>query len=396
EGDPFSTSRVKRSEQRIKDLGFFEDVTIETEEGSLADQSIIKVEVTEQPTGEIQIGAGYSTTDGALVDFSIRERNLMGRGQDLRFSTLLSSRTLELDLSFTEPYFLDRDLAAGVDLFRVERDDRDTISYNLESTGGVIRFNYPLSDRLRQRLAYTLAQNRVEQVFFGDSRFLRDQLGTSVKSSIEQQLIYDARDSRLRPTSGYYFLLSTEFAGVGGDVRFISNRLTAATYWPVYSDWVLSLTSEAGYIDGLGKQVRINDRFYLGGDTLRGFEPGGIGPRAFVLDTAGNQIQSDEGEALGGKVFTRASLELTVPLGLPEELGVTAHAFSDAGTLSDSGQRAEVGERFRDDTTIRWTAGVGVSWRSPFGPIRLDLAYPIQKEDYDRVEQFRFSFGTRF
>lgn len=397
EGDPFSTSRVKRSEQRIKDLGFFgEDVTITTAEGSQADQSVITVEVSEEPTGEIQLGAGYSTTDGALLDFSIRQRNLLGRGQDLRLSTLLSSRSFEIDLSFTEPYFLDRDLAAGIDLFRIVRDDRDTISYNLESTGVVLRASYPLSDRLRQRLSYTLAENKIERVFFNASRFIRDQTGSSLTSSIEQQLIYDARNSRLRPTDGYFFLLSTQFAGIGGDVRYIKNRLQGGTYWNVYSDWVLSLTSEIGHVAGLGKDVRINDRFYLGGDTLRGFEPGGVGPRAFLLDTQGNVLENVSGEALGGKIFSRASLELTLPLGLPEELGVTAHAFTDAGTLTDSGQTAAAGELFRDDASIRWTAGVGVSWQSPFGPIRIDLAYPIMKEEYDRKEQFRFSFGTRF
>jgi len=396
EGDPFSTSRVKRSEQRVKDLGFFSDVKIETKEGSQADQSVITVEVTEQPTGEIQLGAGFSTSDGALLDFSIRQRNLMGRGQDLRLSTLISSRTFEVDLSFTEPYFLDRDLAAGIDLFRVVRDDRDTISYDLESTGIVLRASYPLSDRLRQRLSYTLAQNKIENVRLSASRFLRDQAGSTITSSVEQQLLYDARNSRLRPSDGYFFLLTTEFAGVGGDVSYLKNRLSAGTYWGFFDDWVLGLTSEAGYVFGINDDLRINDRFFLGGDTLRGFEPGGVGPRALQRNANGEIIEGFD-DALGGQLFSRASLELTVPLGLGEDLGVLAHAFTDAGTLTDSGETATgAGELFRDDPSIRWTAGVGVSWRSPFGPIRIDLAIPIKKEEYDQTEQFRFSFGTQF
>nr|WP_240002307.1 outer membrane protein assembly factor BamA [Oleisolibacter albus] len=399
EGDPFSTSKIKRSEQRIKDLGFFQDVEIKTAEGSTRDQSVVTVNLTEQPTGEIQVGAGYSTSDGALIDFSIRQRNLLGKGQDLRLSTLLSSRTFELDLSFTEPYFLDRDLAAGVDLFRIVRDSNDdySYSYDLKSTGMVLRAGYPLSDRLRQRLSYTVAANTIDNVRSTASRFVQDQEGTSIKSSVESQLMYDARNSRLNPTDGYYVMLANEFAGVGGNVRYLSNRVTAGTYWGLAEDWVLGLTTEAGYLAKLGKRIRINDRFFLGGDTLRGFEPGGIGPRAFTYSSTTGQVLDSEGDALGGTIFSRASLELTLPVGLPDELGVKAHAFTDAGTLTKSGSgQPEQNEIFRDDSSVRWSAGVGLSWKSPFGPIRLDLAYPIQKEEYDRTETFRFSFGTRF
>jgi len=385
EGDPFSRSRIERSEQRIKDLGFFEEVEVQTAEGSQPDQSVITVEVTEQATGEIQLGAGFSTTDAFLLDFSIRQRNLMGKGQDLRLSSTISQRTFQVDLSFTEPYFLDRDLTAGFDIFRIVRDDRDTISYNLKSTGITLRAAYPLSDRMRQRLSYTLAQNTIEDVGLFASRFIREQEGTSVTSSVAQQLLYDARNSRLLPSAGWYFLLSNELAGLGGDVRFLSTRLTAAVYFNPYSDWVLSLTSEGGYIWGMGEKVRINDRFFLGGDTLRGFEPGGIGPRDLQFD-----------DALGGQIFSRASLELNVPVGLGEDLGVTAHAFLDAGVLSDSGETALAGVKLRDSGSVRASTGVGLSWRSPFGPIRVDLAYPFLKEEYDKTEQFRFSFGTRF
>jgi len=387
EGDPFSISKVRRSEQRVKDLGFFEDAEVKTAEGSAPDQSVITVEVTEQPTGEIQLGAGYSSTDGALLDFSISERNLMGRGQELRFSTLLSKRTQEFDISFTEPYFLERDLAAGVDLFHVRRDDYDTISYDQESTGIVFRAGFPVSERLRQRLAYQLSQTSIEGFTGFTSRYILDQIGTTTTSSVKSDLLYDARDSRLKPTDGYFILVSNEFAGVGGSVRFLRNRITAATYWGFFEDWVLSLTGEAGYIFGLGQRVRINDRFYLGGDTLRGFETAGIGPR---------DLTDGADDALGGRRFARSSLELTLPVGLPDELGVTAHAFADAGTLGSSGETPRAGDEFRDKESIRASAGVGISWKSPFGPIRIDLAYPFLKEEFDRTQQFRFSFGTRF
>lgn len=387
EGDPFSISKLRRSEQRVKDLGFFEDVEVRTVEGSAPDQSVVNVKVTEQPTGEIQFGFGYSTTEGGLLDFSIRQRNLMGRGQDLRLSTLLSSRSFEVDLSFTEPYFLDRDLAAGVDLFRVVRDDRDTITYDLESTGAVLRAGFPLSEKLRQRVSYQLAQNSIRNVSIFASRFIRDQQGTSTTSSIESLLFYDARDSRLNPRDGWFVSLSNEFAGLGGSVRFLRNRLTAATYWGFFDTWVLGLTGELGYINGLGEKIRISDRFFLGGDTLRGFEPGGVGPR---------DITGDNDDALGGSRFARSSLEMTLPIGLPDELGVKGHMFLDAGTLSGSGEKAQAGEDFRDGDALRGSVGVGLSWRSPFGPIRIDLAYPFAKEPYDKTQQFRFSFGGKF
>lgn len=393
EGDPFSVSKVKRSEQRIKDLGYFLDsgVEVKTAEGSTRDQSVITIEVEEQPTGEIQLGAGYSSTDGALLDFSIRQRNLLGKGQDLRLSTLLSSRSFEVDLGFTEPYFLDRDLAAGVDLFRVVRDNRDTISYDLESTGVVLRAGYPLSEKLRQRISYSLVQNKIDNIYFGSSLFLQDQLGTTITSSVESQLLYDERDSKIEPTSGFYGLWSIEFAGIGGDTRYLRNRITAGQYWEPFEEVVLGLTTEAGYIWGMGKDLRINDRFFIGGDTLRGFEIGGIGPRN--VPDPNNPENSD---ALGGTIFSRASLELTTKLGLPDELGVKAHAFYDAGTLTAAKETPGVGDVFRDSAKVRMSAGVGVSWKSPFGPIRLDLAYPIAKEPYDQTETLKFSFGTRF
>lgn len=393
EGDPFSISKVKRSEQRIKDLGFFTDsgVEVKTAEGSSRDQSVITVEVEEQSTGQIQLGAGYSSTDGALVDFSIRQANLLGRGQDLRLSTTLSTRSFEVDLGFTEPYFLDRDLAAGVDLFRVVRDNRDTISYDLESTGIVLRAGYPLSEKLRQRVSYTLAQNKISNIFFGSSLFLQQQLGTTITSAVESQLLYDNRDSKIDPTTGYYFLWAAEFAGLGGDTRFVRNRFTAGQYWPVFDKVVLGLTTEAGYIAGLGRTLRINDRFFIGGDTLRGFEIGGIGPR-----NVPDPNNPDNSDALGGTIFSRASLEFTSKLGLPDELGVKAHLFLDGATLTGAKQTPGAGDIFRDSNKIRSAAGVGLSWKSPFGPIRLDLAYPISKEPYDRTEALKFSFGTQF
>jgi len=388
EGDPFNSSKLRRSEKRIRDLGFFERVNVSTAEGSQPDRSVIQVAVQEQSTGEIEIGAGFSTVDGPLANFGIRERNLLGRGQDLRFSATVSGRTQEFDLSFTEPYFLDRDLAAGVDLFRITRDNRDESSYEEANTGIGFRLGYPLTERLRQRLNYTLQQTEIENVDADASRFIREQQGTRLVSLVGQELMYDARDSRIDPTEGYFIRLNNEIAGLGGDAQFSRNRLGGGIYVPVpflFDRTVFSVLGEVGYVFGLGQDVAISDRFFLGGDSLRGFAPAGVGPRDLTSD-----------DALGGNRYYRGSLELAFPIGLPEELGVTGHAFSDFGSLSEVEANPQAGERLIDEDALRLSVGTGISWRSPLGPIRIDLAFPLLKEDYDKVEQFRFSFGTRF
>ena len=383
EGDPFNNSKLRRSEQRIRDLGFFERVNVTTQEGSAPDRSVVNVEVAEQSTGEISLGAGFSTTDGVLADFGIRERNLLGRGQDLRFGATISGRRQEYDISFTEPYFLDRDISAGVDLFRITRDYQDESSYDEKSTGFALRMGYPLSERLRQRLYYQLQHTEITEVPASASRYIREQIGTRVTSLIGQELTYDARNSRLNPTDGYFARLTTDLAGLGGTSRFVRVKLGGGYYVPVYGDdWVLSTTGEVGYIKGIGKDVALSDRFFLGGDTMRGFRTAGIGPRD--LSTS---------DALGGQRYARGTVEMGFPLGLPQEFGLTGHAFTDVGTLSE----VDVDDpRVVDEDAIRVSVGAGLSWRSPLGPIRIDLAFPIVRQDYDEKEIFRFSFGTRF
>lgn len=383
EGDPFSATKLRRSEQRIKDLGYFERVNVTTAEGSAPDRSVVNVEVTEQSTGEISIGAGYSTSDGPLADFSIRERNLLGRGQDLRFGATVSGRRQEYDVSFTEPYFLDRDLSAGVDVFRITRDYQDESSFDEKNNGFALRMGYPLAENLRQRLYYQLQHTRIDSVPTTASKYIQDQKGGRLTSLIGQELLYDRRNSRLTPTDGYYIRLVNDFAGLGGNARFLRNRLGAGYYLPLFDEsWVLSTTGEIGYIFGLGKEVSLSDRFFIGGDTLRGFNTAGIGPRDLTT-----------GDALGGQRYARGSVEMSFPVGLPEEFGLKGHAFTDFGTLG----KVDINDpNVADKESIRVSVGTGVSWRSPFGPIRLDFAVPIRKETYDKKEIFRFSFGTRF
>lgn len=384
EGDPFNKSKLARSEQRIRDMDFFEVVNVRTLQGSAPDKVVIDVSVAEKSTGELSIGAGFSTNDGPLADLRIRERNLLGKGQDLLFATTIAGSRTQFDASFTEPYFLNRDLAAGIDAFHIDRDLQDESSFDQRRTGGALRLGYPLSEKWRQSWKYRLERNEITDVDGDASRFIRDQQGTRTTSAISQRVTYDDRDSKLFPTEGLFSWGDIEVAGLGGEAQYVSGKLGSNYYLPVYKKSVIfDVLGEVGAIGGWGdEEVEIHERFYLGGNTLRGFERAGVGPR-----------DANTSDSLGGNLFYRGSAELKFPLGLPEELGIAGHAFTDVGSLWDVD---EAGSDVLDENSIRVSAGVGLSWRSPLGPIRVDVAQPVVDEDFDQEEVFRFSFGTRF
>ncbi len=385
EGDPFSRDKLAKSEQRIRDLGFFEIVEVRSLPGSAPDKSVIDIKIAEKSTGEVSIGAGFSTADGPLADLRLRETNFLGRGQEFVLATTLSGQRTEFDFSFTEPYFLQRDLSAGIDLFHITRDLEDESSYDQQRDGGGLRLGYPLSEHWRQSLRYRVEQNKIENVQSDASRFILDQEGERFTSAVSQRLTYDHRDSTLFPTDGVNAWLETEVAGLGGETKYVSGRVGASSYYPITKKVTFSLTGETGAIGGFSNEdVAINDRYFLGGTNLRGFQLAGIGPRDTSTD-----------DALGGNYFYRGTAEASFPIGLPEELGVTGHAFNDIGSLwgLDDG---ESDPDVANSSSIRASAGVGISWKSPLGPIRVDLAQPYASEDYDEQELFRFNFGTRF
>ena len=383
EGDPFNKSKLARSEQRIRNLDFFETVNVSVAPGSAPDKTVINVDVTEKSTGEISIGAGFSTSDGPLADFRISERNLLGKGQTLSLATLIAGERSQVEVGFTEPHFLNRDLSAGFDVFHIQRDFQDESSYDQRRTGAAVRMGYPLSERWRQNFRYRFERNEITDVDNDASRFIRDQEGERDTSAISQRLTYDSRDSTIFPTEGLIYWLDAEVAGAGGDAQYVSGKTGANYYYPIFDQVVFNVLGEVGAIEGYGDEnVRINERFYLGGSTLRGFEDGGVGPR-----------DGNTSDSLGGNLFYRGSVESSFPLGLPEELGILGHLFSDFGTLYDLD---ESGAEIQDESSIRMSAGLGLSWRSPFGPVRVDVATPIIDEEFDETEVFRFNFGTRF
>jgi outer membrane protein insertion porin family len=386
EGDAFNTSRLQRSEQRIKNLGYFKKVDVTTNPGSSPDKTIIGVNVEEQSTGEFSVGAGFSTAEGILGDVSIRERNLLGSGQDLRIGATIAQLFQQVDISYTEPYFLDRNLAAGFDLFETLQDNQLIGQFNQFSVGGTLRLGYQINEPMRQTLKYTLRKDTINNVQVTASPFIQDQAGTRNTSAVGQVLLYDKRDNRLDPTAGFFLQFATDLAGLGGDVRYGRAVLTGGYFYSIAPNWVLSLTGEGGYIHGIDDNVRLEDRFFVGGDNLRGFAIGGIGPRDINTQ-----------DALGGNTYYVGSLTLGFPLGLPPELGIGGRVFSDFGSLYGIDQGAvRTADPLADPHSIRVSAGVGISWRSPLGPIKLDLAEPIIKQSFDKRQIFLVGFGTRF
>jgi outer membrane protein insertion porin family len=215
--------------------------------------------------------------------------------------------------------------------------------------------------------------------------YIQDQAGSRLTSEVGHAVTYSNLDSKLDPAQGFIGSVSNDLAGFGGDARYIATKLHGANYWPLTEDknWVFSTDAETGYIVGLGEDVKINERYFLGGNTFRGFNTAGIGPRD--INTK---------DALGGNRYAKGSLELTAPLGTSgKDLGLRSHLFTDFGTL---GQLDDNGPGIVDKESIRASVGVGISWKSPLGPLRGDLAIPVVKESYDENRIFNFNFGTRF
>jgi outer membrane protein insertion porin family len=382
EGDAFNTALLRRSRQRIQDLGYFDKVDMKTLPGSAPDKTKIEVDVSERSTGELSFGAGYSTSEGPLGDIRLSERNLLGTGQSVRADFTISARTQAIDLSYTNPYFLDRDLAAGFDLFDRQTNLQSESSFDQSTLGGTLRASYPLTEHWRHGVYYTLREDRIHNVANDASVFIKDEEGSSLTSEVGQNLTYDVRDTRFLPSDGYIIRLDQEVAGLGGDVRYLKHELNASYYYPFTPNWVLNVAGRVGYIYGLGETVPLFDRYFLGGDSLRGFKFAGVGPRDSSTD-----------DALGGDLLYTGTLEQRFPLGLPPELRMFGRVFVNAGTLTDS---AVHGPTVTDSGSIRAAAGVGLSWLSPLGPIAIDLSQAFLKDSEDKTEFFRISFGTRF
>lgn len=476
EGDAFNSALVTRSENRLKRLNFFREAEIEQQQGSTPDRIVLDVNVEEQATGELNLGAGFSSLENFIFDFSIRERNLLGKGQDLRLGLRLSGTRQEIDLGFTEPYFLGRRVAAGFDIFarRVDSSNFGSI-FDTKSLGFSLRAGMALNEYWTLSTRYTLRQDNVttpdsftiaqfnsflggiqtrfaggdaetqqellnqydtnddgviESIDFSSdgqtdptiddmisvaySRAFRESLGKRYQSIVGYSVGFDTRNSIIRPTRGHSFYFHQDFAGLGGDVRYLRNRVNFDNYWTPWQGWTFRLGGEAGLIQGLGQDVRLNDKFYIGGPRMRGFDTSGIGPRDF------NGGANSSTGSLGGTAFYIGRAELFFPLGdMALESGINASAFVDVGSLFRAQEDLAActfslaeWEAFQADTTIefdhntdclagnsaspRISIGVGFSWQSPFGPFRIDLAKTLKQQLGDRPQTLQFNVGTTF
>ncbi|MCH8347155.1 MAG: outer membrane protein assembly factor BamA [Proteobacteria bacterium] len=406
EGDAFNSLRVERSEQRLQLLGFFREVEIEQLPGSQDDLVVLDVTVEEQATGEFSLGFGYSSFDGFIFDTSISERNFLGKGQQITLGFLLSSRRKNINIAFTQPYFLNRNMIAGINVFRQDFSNREA-GFETKTTGITLNLRFPITEYISLGTRYTLRQDKIqipEQFLFNP--FLAESVGNNTTSSIGYSISYINLDDFRFPTKGQQIIFSQDFAGVGGNIRYLRSSLEADLYRPITGEWVVHVGLEAGYIKGLGQRVRINDRFFLGNPRFRGFDVAGVGP-----------IDTSTGQFLGGNIFYVATVGVLIPLGdFAEELGFQLSAYVDAGTLynaelpeflincvPDEMQDCRIPLFFdngdpivRDSGALRVAVGIGLIWDSPFGPVRLDVAMAILKQPFDRTQTIQFNVGTRF
>ena len=382
EGDAFNASKLRRSRRRIENLGFFERVDIEQVPGSSPDKTVINANVEEKPTGQISFGAGYSSSVGPIGDIQLSESNFLGRGQSLVAKFQLAAEASEIDFSFTEPYFMDREVAAGFDLFRVTRDLQDTSSFDIKRTGFRLRSGYQIADNTSQSWRYTFRLSEILDVKSDASSLIKAEEGEDTLSEVSHTIAYDSRDRRINTTEGTLIRFDTDLAGLGGTLYHLRNTLNGSYFYPIADQWVFSMSGKGGYIVGLGEDVALSERFFVGGDDVRGFETSGLGPRDLATDDAG-----------GGEWMYAGSVALKFPSGLPSELGVSGRVFMDVGS---SGSLSPTNSTTADDGSLRMGVGTGLNWESPFGPLGIDFAIPVLKEDYDKKEFVRVNFGTRF
>jgi outer membrane protein insertion porin family len=400
EGDAYNRALVDRSKQSVRSLGFFKDVDITNTPGDAPDRTNLLVKVTEQPTGQLSFSAGYSSVDKIVTDVGISQSNFRGRGETLSARASVGSLQQLVDLSFTEPHWLGRDLTAGYDIYYQRYDFTEQADYISESEGITAHVAFPLARNALLTTRYTIRTENIninpalciagEQLV---SVALCSEGGAYLTSSIGYTLGYDGRNDPQNPTRGFYANVSQDVAGFGGTVHYVSSQAHGGVYHGFSKGFILSFTGAVKYIDGWnGDSIRIGDRFYEGGDTFRGFDIAGIGPR---------DIQY--GDALGGKFSAIGSIEETFPNGLPEQYGIKTLLFTDFGTLGilDKADKINTDTNqpittIRDDLHLRATAGISVFWRSPLGPLRFDFSQIIHKDSYDHTMLFRFSTATRF
>ena len=381
EGDPLNRRDIAQAAERIRALGFFSGVAVTQQPGRAPDTAVVKVEVAEEPTGSLTLGAAYGRSSGFGLNVGFAERNFLGRGQALTVNIQSGADNVDSRIDFTEPALLGRNLSLGI-----------AASYNTSSHGTNANYDtaiasfspsltFPIATNTKLRLNYRIASETMDNVD-GGSAILAAEAGELWASSVGYSLIWDTRGTGLNPKGGTLVQFGQDFTGLGGDGQAITSNLRALTETKVMNDDViLRATFEGGVVTSLGDNTsRIIDRF-SGSGKIRGFEVRGLGP-----------VQG--GEALGGNFFAVAKLDSEFPLGLPEEYGIKGGAFVDVGSvwgLDNTG-----GGAVDDSFKLRSVVGLSVLWDTPIGPLRFDFTRALQKEDTDKEQNFDFSISTKF
>ena len=451
EGDPYNHALIERAERRLNGLGYFKKVHISNRPGSTPDRVIVVVEVEDQPTGSISLSGGYSTTQGIMAELAYTETNFLGRGQYVRLSVSDGQYSQGWKASFTEPYFLGQRLAAGFDVYHQVNNNNKYALYENWTTGVTLRLGIPVTDDLTFQPNYALYESKITipnttsqpyddcsgptQPWYpggypvavtptplinclsnGEAPVEIKQAaaqGRVVTSLAGFSILYNNLDSRKDPTSGFFVNYKQDVAGLGGQSDFFRETLDARWYHPITEDFVGIVHLQGGQINGYGSQpLDIINNFVLGPSLVRGFAPGGIGPRDIASD------YNIEAAALGGTSYYGASAEVDFPIfGLPREIGLKGALFADAGNvIGYSGQTnfsSFLGYTYCpgqnvilitqpscanvwDPNVIRTAVGASLIWASPMGPIRFDFALPITKGKYDQTQFFNFSGGATF
>ncbi len=398
EGDAYNRILIDRARRRLTALDFFEKIEFKEQPGSAPDKVIVEIAVVEKSTGTLNFSAGYSTDEKVIGSVSISERNLLGRGQYVRLNTSLSFKKQSVDFSFTEPYFLDRRISAGIDLFATRVDNTSISSFSSQNIGGALRTGLVLSDDMSVSLK--VGYNYRDTSTDGSDTSAPTIFAAATKdytAIVGLGFIYDNLDNPIEPTKGFRYEFDALLALPGGDQKYGKYESTAYYFHPLFrEDVVLRLKGTAGYIHGYsGKTPSPLDKFHKGGESLRGFKQAGIGPQQLAPDGSMDSI--------GATAYAIGSVEVSFPVGLPENFGIRGAVFGDFGTAF--GTKAKTVASCNggatdctvfDSKKLRAAVGGGIIWKSPFGPMRLDVAYALSKATRDQTELIRFGVGTRF
>jgi len=371
EGDLFNATALKRSKARINNLGFFEAVDVTTSEGSDQGHVNVDVNVKERSTGTFSIGAGYSSVDGFVGQGSITQENFLGRGWKLNLAASLGGDSTTYQIGLTDPYFLDKNLTLGFELYQTTREWDD---FSRDATGGAVKLGMPvLDDYSRALFVYRLEEKEIYDVDPWADQDIQDEEGTSIISSLTSSFTRDTTDYRLDPSTGQVFETSWELAGIGGDEKFNKFIVDYRHFWPAPLNTVFSAHGQIGYIQDWGDDVPIDERFYLGGiNTIRGFDSREVGPR------------DENGDFTGGDMEAYANFEWLFPLA--KDMGIKGVTFFDVGNAWDTNYLSD----------WRYSVGAGIRWLSPLGPLRLEWGYNLDPEEWEDNSRLDFMIGRFF